>query len=84
MKNVNVEDIIKILNDNKPGLDYKNETALLDDGLIDSLYLIKIIKKIENYYSLRFDVNRFEKSDFNSAKDIARLIQRFINDEVES
>ena len=37
------EKIIEILNEICPGNDFENETAIIDDGIIDSLDIVAVI-----------------------------------------
>ena len=41
-----MEDFIEMLKGVKPDIDFENETALVDDGLLESLDIISIISEI--------------------------------------
>ena len=38
--------IIEILTEICPGIDFENETALIDDGLIDSLDIVAVVTEL--------------------------------------
>ena len=45
-----MEDFIKMLKGVKPDIDFEHETALVDDGLLESLDIISIISEISEGY----------------------------------
>ncbi len=47
---------------------------LVDDGLIDSLELMKIIVALEEAYDVRIDAGEVEPENFNSAEVILVLV----------
>ena len=49
-----MEDFIKMLKGVKPDIDFEHETALVDDGLLESLDIISIISEISEVYGVDF------------------------------
>jgi len=47
---------------------------MVDDGLIDSLELMKIIVALEEAYDVRIDAGEVEPENFNSAEAILALV----------
>ena len=47
-----MEDFIKMLKGVKPDIDFEHETALVDDGLLESLDIISIISEISEVYGV--------------------------------
>ena len=47
-----MEDFIKTLKGVKPDIDFEHETALVDDGLLESLDIISIISEISEVYGV--------------------------------
>ena len=70
-----MEDLIKILKGVKPGVDFENETALIDDGILDSLDIITIIAEIFDEFDITVPTNHITPENFNSAKALYALIE---------
>ena len=58
------EKIIEILNEICPGNDFENETAIIDDGIIDSLDIVAVISELmeENFNSVDAIVELIENA----------------------
>ena len=67
-----MEELLEILQDIKPGVDFENETALIDNGVLDSLDIIKI----SDEFDVEVEVTDLVPANFNSAKAMYAMIQR--------
>ena len=47
------EKIIEILNEICPGNDFENETAIIDDGIIDSLDIVAVISELMEEFDVQ-------------------------------
>lgn len=52
-----MEELIKILESVKPGVDYMSETSLIDEEILDSLDIVTIVAKINQEFDIEFPVN---------------------------
>jgi acyl carrier protein len=66
----------EILEEIHPGIDYKNETALIDDGLLDSFNVIAIVTELNNKFGIRISISDLEPENFNSMQAIQALVER--------
>ena len=71
-----MEELLEILQDIKPGVDFENETALIDNGVLDSLDIIKLVGQISNEFDVEVEVTDLVPANFNSAKAMYAMIQR--------
>lgn len=71
-----MEKIIQILETIKPGVDYKEETALIDDGLLDSLNIVSLVLELNEEYGISISIVDLEPENFNSVIAIGELIER--------
>lgn len=71
-----MEELLEILQDIKPGVDFENETALIDNGVLDSLDIIKLVGQISDEFDVEVEVTDLVPANFNSAKAIYAMIQR--------
>ena len=71
-----MEELIKILESVKPGVDYMSETSLIDEEILDSLDIVTIVAKINQEFDIEFPVNEIVPENFNSAKALYAVITR--------
>ncbi len=57
-------------------LDFENETALFDDGLLDSFDVIQIITMLDEDYEITVPPSEIIPDNFNSAKAMFEMMQR--------
>ena len=66
--------IIEILSEICPGIDFETETALIDDGLIDSLD-IAVVTELMEAFDVELGVDDLTPENFNSVEAIEELIE---------
>lgn len=71
-----MKELLEILQDIKPGVDFENETALIDNGVLDSLDIIKLVGQISDEFDVEVEVTDLVPANFNSAKAMYAMIQR--------
>jgi acyl carrier protein len=71
-----MERLLQILNSLHPEVDFKNETDLVDGGLLDSFDIITLIQEISEVYDVDVDLEYIESENFNSVDAIAGLLKR--------
>ena len=71
-----MEELLEILQDIKPGVDFENETALINNGVLDSLDIIKLVGQISDEFDVEVEVTDLVPANFNSAKAMYAMIQR--------
>ncbi|MGN0344082.1 MAG: acyl carrier protein [Lachnospiraceae bacterium] len=70
-----MEEFIKMLNEIKPNIDFEQEEALVDDGLIGSLDIISIISEIADRYGVQIPSDEIIPDNFNSAEALYELVE---------
>jgi len=70
-----MEELIRILEEVKPDVDYAAETALWDDGIIESLELMQIISELENEFDIEIGMENLLAENFNSAEAMYKLVK---------
>ena len=71
-----MDELLGILNEIKPGVDFEKETALVDDGILDSLAIIRLVSEIDDEFDVEIGVTDLVPENFNSAKAIMALIEK--------
>ena len=67
---------IEILNDIDDTVDWENETALIDDRILDSFGVISLISELEDQFEVEIDASEIVPENFNSADAMWKMIQR--------
>ena len=70
------EQINEILTEICPGVDFEQETALIDDGLIDSLDIVAVVTDLMDTFDVQLGVDDLTPENFNSVDAICQLIER--------
>ena len=70
------EQIIEILTEICPGVDFEQETSLIDDGLIDSLDIVAVVTELMDAFDVQLGVDDLTPENFNSVEAICQLIER--------
>ena len=67
--------IIEILSEICPGIDFETETALIDDGLIDSLDIVAVVTELMEAFDVELGDDDLTPENFNSVEAIEELIE---------
>ena len=75
-----MEQLIEILNDLHPDVDFESETALIDDGILDSLDIVTLITEINDKFDVSIPAEEIIPDNFNSAEALMALINKLDED----
>ena len=70
-----MDELMKILTETCPGLDFEHETALIDDGILESLDIVTIVSEIMDVFGVELNVDDLLPENFNSVQAIWELIE---------
>lgn len=68
------EKLLQILEDILPGVDFEKETALVDDGILESLDIVSVVTEIMDTFDVEIDVDDLLPENFNSVDAMLNLI----------
>lgn len=71
-----MEELISILEDIKPGVDYENCTTLIDDHILDSFAILSLVSEIEDAFDVEVAPGELVAENFNSAESLWAMINR--------
>ena len=71
----NQEKLLKILTETCPGGDFQQETALIDDGILESLDIVTIVTEIMDEFEVEMNVEDLLPENFNSLEAMLELIE---------
>ena len=70
-----MEELIELLKEINPDVDYETCETLVEDGYITSMQMVMLIGEIQQEFGVAIPANKILPEYFNSAKQIYRLIQ---------
>ena len=74
-----MEKLLEILQRVRPDVDFKNETLLIDDGILDSMDVVSIISELDDEFGVQVRINELIPDNFNSVEATWNLIQNLKN-----
>ena len=77
----NKEQLLKILQEVRPDVDFQKETALIDDGILDSFDIVTTVGEINEAFDVEISVDDLSPENFNSADAMLELINRLQEEE---
>ncbi|HAL59510.1 MAG: acyl carrier protein [Sarcina sp.] len=72
----NRQELMEILEETRPDIDFENETALIDKEMLDSFDIISIVSEINEAFDISINVNDLLPENFNSVDAILALIAK--------
>lgn len=74
-----MEELIRIMSEIRPDLDFTLEDKLIDDDVLDSFDIIQIVSEVNDFFGIELNVNDLLPEKFNSAEALYELISRLKN-----
>ena len=70
------EQVMKILEELRPDVDFTKETALIDDGVLDSFDIVSLVGELNDNFNIEINVDDLLPENFNSADAMVELVAR--------
>ena len=71
-----MEELLRIMSEVRPDIDFENETHLIDNEMLDSLDIVAIVTDVNDEFDISINVNDLLPENFNSAKALYELITK--------
>jgi acyl carrier protein len=68
-----MEELLKVLQEIRPDIDFKTEQNLVDDGLLDSFDIVSIVSELNDLFEISIRVTELQPENFNSAEAIYKM-----------
>jgi D-alanine--poly(phosphoribitol) ligase subunit 2 len=75
-----MNELLEVLRDLHPDVDFENSENLVDARILDSLDIISLIAEIDSEFDVSIPAEEIIPDNFNSAKAIYALISRLSDD----
>ncbi len=81
MEDLEMNELIEILEDIQPEVDYNSCDNLIDGHYLDSIAILSLISEIEDVFDISVPTVEIIPTNFNSAKSIYAMIIRLQQEE---
>ncbi len=71
-----MEELLRILTENCPGIDFEGQEHLIDDGILDSLSIVMLVGELNEAFDISIGAEDLIPENFNSLPAIYALVQR--------
>lgn len=70
------EKLMEILKELKPEVNFQQETALIDEAILDSFDLVSLVGEINDVFEIEISFDDIEPENFNSVAGMLELIEK--------
>ncbi len=71
-----MEELFKVLERIKPGVDFRNNTSLIDDEILDSFDIVTLVAELDEEFDVQITAKDILPENFNSAEAMYKLIEK--------
>lgn len=76
-----MDKLLEVLKSVRKDVDFENETALIDDGILDSFDVVAIVSEINMEFDIEITVDDMTPENFNSMEAMNDMINRILDEE---
>ena len=71
-----MEELLELLEDIKPTVDFRTCTGLIDDGYLDSFDILSIVSELNDAFGIEISPVDIIPENFNSAQALWDMVER--------
>ncbi len=75
-----MDEVLKILEEVKPGVNFSGVTNLVDGGVLDSFEVITVVSELNDAFDIEIPLEDIDPDNFNSVEGIWKLVGELKND----
>lgn len=76
-----MEELLEILEEIDPDIDYETATALIDDKMLDSFSIVSLVTEISDTFDIEISPKYLIPENFNSVQAMMKMIETIQNEE---
>ncbi len=70
------EEVLKVLQEELPQIDFLSSNTMVDDGILDSLTITEIISILSMEFDISIPFEEIVEENFNSVDGLANMVER--------
>ncbi len=71
-----MEELLEILQEVKPGVDFENDTDLIGHGVLDSITMVTLVLELNDAFDIEITPVDIVPENFKTVQTIQNMIQR--------
>lgn len=71
-----MDELMQILEELRPDVDFENETALIAGGILDSFDIVSLVGELNDAFDIEIQPTDLVPENFNSAEAILALVEK--------
>jgi len=71
-----MNELMEILEELRPDVDFENEKALIGNGILDSFDIVSLVTALNDAFDIEIKPNDLVPENFNSAAAILALVEK--------
>ena len=71
-----MEELMKILDELRPDVDFETETGLIANGILDSFDIVSLVNELKDAFDIDIKPSDLVPENFNSASAMMAMIER--------
>lgn len=71
-----MDEMLELLSELRPDIDFQTCETLIDDGLLDSFDIVTVIAEISDRFGVTITAEHIVPENFNSARALMALVER--------
>ncbi|MEE0872051.1 MAG: acyl carrier protein [Ruminococcus sp.] len=71
-----MNELMEILQELRPDVDFENETQLITNGVLDSFDIVALVGELNDEFDIEIKPNNLVPENFNSAKAMMAMIEK--------
>lgn len=75
------EQIIALLENIKPGVDYENQTRMIDEHVLESMEMLQLVSDLSDEFDIDITVRHMNPEHFQSVESICNLVDQIIGED---
>ena len=75
------EELLKILNELRPEIEFEKETALIDGGVLDSFDIVALVGDLNDTFDININIEDLLPENFNTVDAMLELITKLQGEE---
>lgn len=73
------DQLLKILNELRPDVDFESETALVTDGILDSFDIVSLVAELNGEFDVTIGVDDLEPENFDTVDAMLQLLNDLLD-----
>lgn len=75
-----MEKIIAILENLKPGIDFKNEKGLISNAILTSMEIVQLVMELNDAFDIEISPMDILPENFESIECINKLVEKYLDE----